>query len=100
MKMTTPMRGRRRIAATCLLFFLSPSPSIVANASDQGVSQHVKNMCTPDAQRLCPEHPLGTEKMRYCMEAKFSNISRDCVKALEDEGLVASGTHKQHANRR
>ncbi len=37
--------------------------------------------------------------MRYCMEAKFRNVSRDCVIALEDDGLVPRGTHQQHARR-
>jgi hypothetical protein len=37
--------------------------------------------------------------MRYCMEAKFRAVSRDCVLALEDDGLVARGTHRRHATR-
>lgn len=95
------MRGRRRKAiAGSVLITTATLLGIPVRAADEDVSQNIKNMCTPDARRLCPQHPLGSEQMRYCMEAKFSNISRDCVKALEDEGMVSAGTHKQHANRR
>jgi hypothetical protein len=55
------------------------------------VSERVRTMCTPDALRLCPEHPLGSSEMRYCMEAKQRSISRDCQTALEDDGLVPRG---------
>jgi hypothetical protein len=64
------------------------------------VSIKVQNACIPDAQRLCPQHMLGSEEMRYCMEAKFKSISRDCVLALEDEGLVARGTYADNSSRR
>lgn len=97
--MTTPKRGRRLVAVAGLLS-LSLTGMALPVLGNDGVSQRVKSMCTPDAERLCPQHPLGSEQMRYCMEAKFSNISRDCVKALEDDGLVSPGTHKQHASRR
>lgn len=92
------MRGRRLVAVAGLVTISWLGSAATVFGSDT-VSQKVKNMCSPDAERLCPQHPLGSEQMRYCMEAKFSNISRDCVKALEDEGLVSSGTHKQHAKR-
>lgn len=97
--MTTPKRGRRLVAVTGL-FGLSLIGLGASGHANQTVSENIKKMCTPDAQRLCPQHPLGSEPMRYCMEAKFSNISRDCVKALEDEGYVGPGTHKMHANKR
>lgn len=61
-----------------------------ANAATS-VSERVRTMCTPDALRLCPEHPLGSSEMRYCMEAKQRSISRDCQVALEDDGLVPRG---------
>lgn len=97
--MTTRKRARRSFAVAGLLSLSSIGLAGPVLGND-GVSQRVKNMCTPDAERLCPQHPLGSEQMRYCMEAKFSNISRDCVKALEDDGLVSPGTHKQHTARR
>jgi hypothetical protein len=51
-------------------------------------SARVRDMCTPDAVKLCPDHKLGSEAMRYCMEAKFKSISKDCIVALQDDGLL------------
>jgi hypothetical protein len=73
---------------------------ILSAAAVAEVSTKVQNACTPDARRLCPEHSLGSEEMRYCMEAKFKNISKDCVLALEDDGLVARGTYADNSARR
>lgn len=60
----------------------------------QSYSSNVAAKCTSDAGRLCPEHALGSSEMRYCMEAKARMISRDCMIALEDDGIVPRGTVK------
>jgi hypothetical protein len=54
-------------------------------------SPRVRNACSGDAQRLCPKQKPGSNEMRYCMEARASSLSRGCVRALEDEGLVPRG---------
>jgi hypothetical protein len=66
----------------------------------QDYSSRVREQCSPDARRLCPNQTLGTAEMQYCLQAHFKNISRDCVMALEDDGIVPRGTHQQHATRR
>jgi hypothetical protein len=61
------------------------------------VSDRVRAQCTSDAMRLCPSHPLGSNEMVYCMEAKARNISRDCQSALEDDGVVPRGHFKKRS---
>jgi hypothetical protein len=48
----------------------------------------VRIACTADAKRLCPAYRLGSNEMRNCMEAKARLLSRGCVRALEDAGMV------------
>lgn len=65
--------------------------------AQQSYSTGIVEKCTPDAVRLCPEHALGSTEMRYCMEAKSRQISRDCIIALEDDGFLPRGTRNRHA---
>lgn len=62
-----------------------------ANASEEPVSRAIKNACNSDAKRLCPNNKLGSSSLRYCMEANGRRLSRTCVRALEDEGVVPRG---------
>lgn len=62
-----------------------------ANASEEAVSRAIKNACNSDAKRLCPNNKLGSSSLRYCMEANGRRLSRTCVRALEDEGVVPRG---------
>ena len=57
-------------------------------------SRRVRNACSSDAQRLCPHEKKDTPEMRYCMEAKGRQLSRNCVRALEDDGIVPRGYFK------
>jgi hypothetical protein len=70
-------------------------------AAQQGsiFAERVRDKCTSDAMRHCSEHALGSTEMRYCMEAKFRLLSRDCVIALEDEGLIPRTARKTQALR-
>jgi hypothetical protein len=68
-----------------------------AQQAQQSYSNSVASKCSPDAMRLCPEHALGSTEMRYCMEAKARQISRDCIIALEDDGILPRGTRNRQA---
>ncbi len=57
-------------------------------------SHRVRLACAGDAKRLCPREKPDSPEMRYCMEAKGRQLSRTCVKALEDDGIVPRGYFK------
>jgi hypothetical protein len=55
-------------------------------------SARVRNACTADARRLCPQYSSGSSEMRYCMEARGRSLSHGCMSALEAEGIIPRGT--------
>lgn len=79
---------------------VAPPGGARANSAESAtpVSDRLRQVCTPDAKRLCPEHPLGSSQMRYCMESKRRSISRDCQIVLEDEGHVPRGYFASNRN--
>jgi hypothetical protein len=62
-----------------------------ADAVEAGVSKRVKNACAGDAKRHCSAHKSGSPAMEYCMEAKGKYLSRECKRALEDDGIIPRG---------
>ena len=70
----------------------------IAEANAQ--SARVRNACTADARRLCPQYKAGTSELRYCMESRGRSLSHGCVMALEDEGIVPRGTLLRERARR
>jgi hypothetical protein len=85
----------RLLAAASFILACTSLAAAQSNVPAQTLfSTSVVTQCTPDAMRLCPEHALGSTEMRYCMEAKAKALSRDCMVALEDEGIVPRGTVK------
>jgi hypothetical protein len=93
------MTLRLKLCAAVVLSVAS-SATLLAQQPQQSYSSGVVSKCSPDAVRLCPEHALGSSEMRYCMEAKSKQLSKDCLIALEDEGLVPRGTTKRQAGLR
>ena len=67
--------------------------SALAAQAEQSSTQ-VRTACTPDARRLCGKHDLDSPDMKKCMEDKGSQLSRQCIKALEDDGLIPRGWYK------
>ena len=63
-------------------------------AEAESSSRRVRQACSSDAQRLCPREKKDSAEMRYCMEAKGRQLSRNCVRALEDDGIVPRGYFK------
>ncbi len=63
-------------------------------ADAEASSRRVRMACSGDAQRLCPREKKDSAEMRYCMEAKGRQLSRNCVRALEDDGIVPRGYFK------
>ena len=67
---------------------------IVPAAQAQDSSRRVRQACSGDAHRLCPREKKDSAEMRYCMEAKGKQLSRNCVRALEDDGIIPRGYFK------
>jgi hypothetical protein len=83
----------RRLLGTAL----SVAALIVAGqapAQAEQSSRRVRQACSSDAKRLCPREKSDSSEMRYCMEAKGRQLSRNCVRALEDDGIVPRGYFK------
>lgn len=59
--------------------------------AQESTSRRVRNACASDAHRLCPREKPNSPEMNYCMEAKGRQLSRNCIRALEDEGTVPRG---------
>jgi hypothetical protein len=79
------MTKSQRTTALAAVLLLATAGIAAAN------SPRVQNACVGDARRLCPNQKLGSAEMRYCMEANATRLSRTCVKALEDDGIVPRG---------
>ena len=64
---------------------------VVPSVAQEQASKRVRKACAADARRLCPREKGDTPEMRYCMEAKGRQLSRDCIRALEDDGTIPRG---------
>jgi hypothetical protein len=73
------------LSAALIAVVLTPS----AHAEES--SRRVRNACQGDAKRLCPRDKPDSPAMRYCMEAKGRQLSRGCIRALEDDGVIPRG---------
>jgi hypothetical protein len=90
--MTSAAFYARALAASAVL-----ATSLLAfndAAQAEPSSRRVRIACSPDAKRLCPREKPDSPEMRYCMEAKGRQLSRTCVRALEDDGIVPRGYFK------
>ena len=83
---------RRAVSATLVAF--AALIAAQTSASAESSSRRVRVACSGDAQRLCPREKKDSAEMRYCMEAKGRQLSRNCVRALEDDGVVPRGYFK------
>lgn len=84
----------RTRALSAALVFSAVLVSGLAPAEAEPSSRRVRQACSGDAQRLCPREKKDSAEMRYCMEAKGRQLSRNCVRALEDDGIVPRGYFK------
>jgi hypothetical protein len=83
--------ARRSIGAALSIVALLVAGQTAAEAQS---SRRVRQACNSDAKRLCPREKSDSAEMRYCMEAKGRQLSRTCVRALEDDGIVPRGYFK------
>lgn len=69
--------------------------SVASGMDAYAQSARVRTACTADAKRLCPKYKANSPELRYCMESRGRSLSRGCILALEDDGIVPRGTYSR-----
>jgi len=87
------MRKLKRSATTggvVAIFAAALAASALTAASTDAFaySGRVRDACADDYFRFCPHYPEGSPKLRGCMRAHGKSLSKGCVRALVDAGLV------------
>lgn len=52
------------------------------------VPDSVKVACSGDYKRFCGRYKIGTSKLNQCMRSNGKRLSRVCIRALVDNGMV------------
>lgn len=82
----------KKISITRALFALSLAITALAFAPMEAsaYSKKVENACRSDYKAHCPAYKEGSSALRSCMSlaGRRGNLSRRCVNALTDAGLV------------
>lgn len=60
-------------------------------------SARVTSSCKGDFYHFCPSYKVGSSQLTACMRSAGGNVSRRCVDALADSGIIA---HKYHSKTR
>jgi hypothetical protein len=84
-------RTARAVTAAAFFAAMVVTFGFLTAPADAAFSRKVRISCTADAKRLCPTSKLGSPEMEYCMEAKGKYLSRECKRALEDDGVIPRG---------
>ncbi len=66
----------------------------------RSVPDSVKVACSSDYNRFCPRYKVGTSKLNRCMRSNGKRLSRVCVRALIDHGMVPRSLLKKARQRR
>lgn len=81
-------RSVTRRVTTTLAATLAAMLVAAASTDAFAYSSGVRNACADDYFRFCPHYPEGSAKLRGCMRAHGRSLSKGCVRALVDAGLV------------
>ena len=68
-------------AAACLLL-------AIAAPAAEAYSARVNSACENDYYRFCSAYAVGSTSLSACMEASRKSLTKRCIDALVDEGLV------------
>lgn len=82
---------KKRLGARALLALpLALAALALPSAEASAYSKKVENACKSDYRTHCPTYKEGTSALRNCMSlaGRRGNLSRRCVNALTDAGLV------------
>jgi hypothetical protein len=61
--------------------------AVTGNAT--AYSARVNSACKSDFYRFCPSYKPDSPQLRQCMRAAGGNISRRCIDALADAGIIS-----------
>lgn len=81
------MTRRDQRKTTLAIFVIAALGAAATGAS--AYSDRVKNACTDDYLRFCPQYEVGSTKLKSCMRAQGRGLSPRCQRALVDAGLVS-----------
>jgi hypothetical protein len=84
-KFVMSMRIVRSFNRSCLIAAVA---AMATSGPAPAVSQKVEDACRDDYFRHCSAYSVGTSSLRLCMESKASSLTRSCVRALIDAGVV------------
>ena len=70
-----------------------------SDATARVVPDSVKVACSSDYSRFCPRYKVGTGKLNRCMRSNGKRLSRVCVRALIDNGMVPRSLLKKARQR-
>lgn len=77
-------RARRRAAAVlCAAALLG-----IAAPGAEAYSARVNAACENDYYRFCSAYAVGSSSLNACMEASRKSLTKRCIDALIDAGLV------------
>lgn len=77
--------------------FLAAAVLLVLPAEAGAYSKKVENACRGDYKTHCPAYKEGSSALRNCMSlaGRRGNLSRRCVNALTDAGMVPKKYRKR-----
>ena len=68
-------------------------------AAKRAVPDAVKVACSGDYKRFCGGYTIGSSKLNSCMRSKGKRLSRVCVRALVDHGMVPRSLRRKARRR-
>ena len=68
----------------------------LATAGDASAySARVNSACKTDFYKFCPSYKADSPQLRDCMLSAGGNISRRCIDALADSGVISRKYHSK-----
>lgn len=83
-----PSRRATAAGACCAAAIAAITLAMTTPEPARAYTATVENACRDDYFRHCAGYPVGSASLKLCMEAKARDLSRSCVTALVDAGLV------------
>jgi hypothetical protein len=63
--------------------------ALVAAGDVSAYSKRVNSACKSDFYKFCPSYKPDSPQLRECMRSAGGNISRRCIDALADAGIIS-----------
>jgi hypothetical protein len=100
MKVLKRIKNGNAAVAIGVIVGASALVGYTAGASARAVPDSVKVACSSDYNRFCPRYKVGTSKLNRCMRSNGKRLSRVCVRALIDHGMVPRSLLRKARQRR